>query len=349
MQLNQSSESEELCIDALSELFHRYLTGLILAMVVELGEGRTADVMKGLFRRQQGERFLPGLKKLGLSDEPDAVACAKYHFLSNHVGGVSVAYIAESDTKAWIRYLPPRWIFDGTAIAAIPTQVARAMLWGWHANNGVLLGNPRLGFVCTGQTMDGAPGLEGYYIEEDRILEPDERLRFRFGESCPAIDYGALPTLDNQQWPNERLNKAARNYAMDYIRNIVPVMCEQLGPLVAQGVLYRTGRQIGMQYSESIRTTLGLENPAEVLGALFRAQGDQVSVRDNEITQTTWKLMNGLEAESRPDWMDGLRGLWEGVVSVTGPDLRLELLDRLDTGGSCFRWRCSAISEPSKY
>jgi hypothetical protein len=306
-------------------------------------------VMKGLFRRQQAERFLPGLKKLGLSDEPDAVACAKYHFLSNHVGGVSVAYIAESDTKAWIRYLPPRWIFDGTAIAAIPTQVARAMLWGWHANNGVLLGNPRLGFVCTGQTMDGAPGLEGYYIEEDRILEPDERLRFRFGESCPAIDYGALPKLDNQQWPNERLNKAARNYAMDYIRNIVPVMCEQLGPLVAQGVLYRTGRQIGMQYSESVRTTLGLENPAEVLGALFRAQGDQVSVRENEITQNTWKLMNGLEAESLPDWMDGLRGLWEGVVSVTGPDLRLELLERLDTGGNCFRWRCSAISEPSKY
>ena len=106
MQLNQSWESEELGIDALSDLFHRYLTGLILAMVVELGEGRAADVMKGLFRRQQEERFLPGLKKLGLSDEPDAVACAKYHFLSNHVGGVSVAYIAESDTKAWIRYLP---------------------------------------------------------------------------------------------------------------------------------------------------------------------------------------------------------------------------------------------------
>jgi hypothetical protein len=197
--------------------------------------------------------------------------------------------------------------------------------------------------------MDGAPGLEGYYIEEDRILEPDERLRFRFGESCPAIDYGALPKLDSQQWPSERLTKAARNYAMDYIRNIVPVMCEQLGPLVAQGVLYRTGRRIGMQYSESIRTTLGLENPTEVLGALFRAQGDEVSIRENEITQTTWKLMNGLEAESLPGWMDGLRGLWEGVVSVTGPELRLELLDRLDVGGHCFRWRCSVISKASKY
>jgi hypothetical protein len=347
--VNGSDKGEELAYKALSELFHRYLTGLILAIVVELGEGRAADVMKALFRRQQEERFLPGLKKLGLSDEPDAIACAKYHFLSNHVGGVSVAYIAESDSKAWICYLPPRWIFDGTAIAAIPTQVARAMLWGWHANNGVLLGNPNLGFVCTGQTMDGASGLEGYYIQEDRILEPHERLRFRFGESCPPIDYEALPKLDSRQWPSERLNKAARNYSMDYIRNIVPVMCEELGPLVAQGVLYRTGRKIGMQYSQSIRTTLGLEDPTEVLEALFRAQGDEISRHENEIEQTTWKLMSGLEAENLPEWMDGLRGLWEGVTGVTHPNLRLDLLDRLDTGGDCFLWRCSAISRPSKF
>ena len=38
MQLNRSSEDEEFGIGAVSELFHRYLTGLILAMVVELGE-----------------------------------------------------------------------------------------------------------------------------------------------------------------------------------------------------------------------------------------------------------------------------------------------------------------------
>jgi hypothetical protein len=34
------------------------------------------------------------------------------------------------------------------------------MLRGWHANNGVVLNNPRLGFVCTGQTVDGQPGLK---------------------------------------------------------------------------------------------------------------------------------------------------------------------------------------------
>ena len=46
------------------------------------------------------------------------------------------------------------------------------MLRGWHANNGVVLGNPRLGFVCTGQTVDGQPGLEGYYKEWDHERSP---------------------------------------------------------------------------------------------------------------------------------------------------------------------------------
>ena len=78
--------------------------------------------------------------------------------LSNHVGGVGVVFIPESDTKSWVRYLPPRWIFDGTALAAVPTRVARSMLHAWHGHNGTSLANPRLGFVCTGQTMDGKPG-----------------------------------------------------------------------------------------------------------------------------------------------------------------------------------------------
>ncbi|MED5552426.1 MAG: hypothetical protein VX785_06965, partial [Actinomycetota bacterium] len=98
-----TGESKEFGYEALSELFHRYLTGLILAIVVELGEDRAADVVRALFRRQQEERFLPGLEKLGLTDESDAVACAKYHFLSNVVVGVSVAYVEESNTKAWVR------------------------------------------------------------------------------------------------------------------------------------------------------------------------------------------------------------------------------------------------------
>ncbi|MEC7827592.1 MAG: hypothetical protein VX743_03335 [Actinomycetota bacterium] len=335
--------------EAIGQLFHRYLTGLILALVVETGSDRAAAVVHGLFRRQQEERFLPGLAKLGLLDEPHAVACAKYHYLSNHLGGVSVTFVSESEKKAWVRYLPPRWIFDGTAIAAIPTQVSRAMLSGWHANNGVLLGNPNLGFVCTSQTVDGMPGLEGYYIEEDQPLLPSDRLRFRYGETCPPIRDEDLPVLDNKEWPTERLNKVARNYSMDYVRNIIPVIAQELGPLVAQGILYRTGRKIGMQYSVETRRILGLEEPIDILEALLAAQGDRVERVGSELSQTTWAMMSGLEAENTPEWMDGLMGLWEGVLLVVQPNLRLDLSERLDVGESSFLWKISEVARPNRF
>ena len=53
-----------------------------------------------LFRRQHLDKFLSSFEKLGLANEHDAVACAKYHVLSNSIGGVPVEYMAESDTKA---------------------------------------------------------------------------------------------------------------------------------------------------------------------------------------------------------------------------------------------------------
>ena len=157
---------------AVAELYHRYLTGILLALVQRHGTVRASEVAFRTFRRQHLEKFLPGLQKLGLADLPPAVACAQYHYLSNALGGVKVEWIPETDRKSWVRYLPPRWIFDGTAVCGIPTEVSRAMLWGWHAHNGVSLGNDRLGFVCTSMTTDGGAGLVGYYVEEDRPLEP---------------------------------------------------------------------------------------------------------------------------------------------------------------------------------
>src|SRR6188474_1827993 len=180
---------------AVEHVYHSYLTGLILMLASRAGAPRAAEVVFGTFRRQQLARFLPGLKKLGLDQLPHAVACAQYHYLSNQVGGVKVEYVYESDAKAWVRYPPPRWIWSGTAICGIPSEVSRAMLRGWHANNGVLLGNPRLGFVCTKQTVDGQPGLEGYYLEHDRALEPDERVRFSPGEDAPDFDPARAPVL----------------------------------------------------------------------------------------------------------------------------------------------------------
>jgi hypothetical protein len=334
---------------AVAELYHRWLTGLLLAMVTEIGEDRTVEVVFGLFRRQHLERFLPGLRKLGLAAEPHAVACAKYHYLSNHVGGVGVVFVPESDRKAWVRYLPPRWVFDGTALAGIPTRVERAMLWGWHGHNGVSLGNPRLGFVCTGQTMDGMPGLEGYYVEEDRELAPEERVRFRLGEQCPPVDPAALPVLPADAWPADRLAKVERNYAMDYLRNLVPVMCELLGPLAASGLVYRTGRRIGMQYASAVAEPLGEPSPAPLLARLLAAHGDLVESDGDVVVQRTWRLVRGLEGECVPEWFDGWRGIFEGVLAVVDRDVALQVTRRLDLGEPCFQWEVRRRARPGPF
>jgi hypothetical protein len=111
-------------------LYHAFLTGLILTTVSRRSGADAAALVFRIFRRQHLEKFLPGLEKLGLRKLPDAVACAQYHYLSNHLGGVRVEYMYESDRKAWVRYVPPRWIYEGAAICGVPSEVSRAMLRG---------------------------------------------------------------------------------------------------------------------------------------------------------------------------------------------------------------------------
>src|SRR5204863_9982447 len=120
-------------------------------------------------------------------------------------------------TQARVPYPPPPSISSGTAICRIPSEVSPAMLRGCHANNGVVLRNPRLGFVCTGHTVDGQPRLEGYYKEWDHDLAPEERLQFSPGECCPPFRPDLAPRLPENTWPEERLQKVLRNYAMEYV------------------------------------------------------------------------------------------------------------------------------------
>ena len=242
---------------AVEHIYHSYLTGLILMLASRAGAPRAAEVVFRTFRRQQLARFLPGLKKLGLDQLPHAVACAQYHYLSNQVGGVKVEYVHESDTKAWVRYPPPRWIWSGTAICGIPSEVSRAMLRGWHANNGVVLGNPRLGFVCTGQTVDGQPGLEGYYKEWDHELAPEERLQFSPGERCPPFRADLAPRLPGNTWPEERLQKVLRNYAMEYVTSIVPETIRVLGPEEGGHLAGAAARLVGMHTFDEVAAAAG--------------------------------------------------------------------------------------------
>lgn len=102
--------------DAVSALYNAFFTGLVLSASMRSGKARAAQLVYRIFDRQRERRFLPGLAKLGLHGLPHAVAAAQYHYLSNNIGGVAVQYMPESDRKAWIRYVPPRWAWAGTAL-----------------------------------------------------------------------------------------------------------------------------------------------------------------------------------------------------------------------------------------
>jgi hypothetical protein len=311
---------------SIAELYHAYFTGLILTVVTRRGATEAAEFVFRVFRRQQQERFLPGLEKLGLSHLPPAVAAAQYHYLSNWIGGVAVEYMYETDRKAWIRYPPPRWIWKGTAICGVPGEVSRAMLRGWHANNGVSLDNPKLGFVCTKQSVDGQDGLEGYYCEYDHALEPDARLVFARHLEAPLFDPLTAPALPVESWPKPRLEKAYRNYAMEYVRTAAPVMVQLFGPEDAGYLLHLTGKLIGMQYFDEIArgfaASRGIANDfAAFLRALFEAQDDVVEFSKTggsfEIRQATWKLMADV-GDYHPACAKVLEGLLEGLAAGCG-------------------------------
>lgn len=335
---------------AVANLYHAFFTGLILTVVTRRGVAAAEEFVFRVFRRQQEERFVAGLAKLGLSGLPPAVAAAQYHYLSNWIGGVNVEYMAESDRKAWIRYPPPRWIWQGTAICGIPMEVSRAMLRGWHANNGVALGNLKLGFVCTKQTVDVQDGLEGYYYEHDRDLAIDERLVFARHLQAPAFDAARAPALPVAAWPRPRLEKAYRNYAQEYVRTAAPVLVQLLGPEDAGHLLHRTGKLIGMQfYPETAAAFAGtVSGPAPdfaaFLHAILTAQDDEAALApDSEgavLTQGGWKLMADV-ADYHPVCAQALTGLVEGMAAAASRTVRIDAAPP-DSAAGAFVWRVRA-------
>jgi hypothetical protein len=342
---DRAQEAKWLRWRSVADLYHAYFTGLILSVVTRRGAADAAEFVFRVFRRQQQERFLPGLEKLGLSHLPPAVAAAQYHYLSNWIGGVCVEYIYESDRKAWIRYPPPRWIWRGTAICGVPGEVSRAMLRGWHANNGVSLGNPRLGFVCTKQSVDGQDGLEGYYCEYDHAIEIDRRLVFARHLEAPMFDADKAPALPVAHWPKPRLEKAYRNYAMEYVRTAAPVMVQLFGPEDAGYLLHLTGKLIGMQFFDEIARGFSsgrgaARDFAPFLCALFEAQDDAVGIDESggtfEIRQQTWKLMADV-SDYHPACARALEGVFEGLAAGCGRGIAVHMRPAAG-GGPPFVW-----------
>jgi hypothetical protein len=340
---------------AVGTLYNALMTALVLGLMSRRGENTAREYVFRHFRRQHLEKFLPGLQKLGLASEPHAVACALYHYHSNALGGVKTGYLRESDAKAWVRYPPPRWIWRGTAIAAVPHAVSAAMLHGWHGHNGVSLGNPGLGFVCTGMTVDGMPGLEGYYFDYGRPLAEHERVRFAYGkEEMPRIDWASQPELATDNWPEERRQRTFRAYAVEYLRTMLPTLQEQLGPADAEAELGRVARLVGLQFHEETARELDLPTDVERgdlasardfarwLSAILAAEGEEIEVSEADgvvsIRQAGWRAAQGLPLADPLKAFDAWNQLWLGAAAAHDRFLRVDTSRSFDAKGWRVDW-----------
>jgi hypothetical protein len=337
---------------AVGTLYNALMTALVLGLVTRRGEDTARDYVFRHFRRQHLEKFLPGLQKLGLAGEPPAPACALYHYHSNALGGVKTGYLRESDRKAWVRYPPPRWIWRGTAIAAVPHSVSAAMLHGWHGHNGVSLGKPNLGFVCTGMTIDGMPGLEGYYLEYDRPLQEHERVRFAYGqEEMPRVDWAAQPKLETASWPEERRLRTFRAYAVEYLRTMLPTLQELLGADDALQELGRVARLVGLQFHEETARDMDLPTDVERgdlasardfarwLSAVLEAQGEEVETNGQDVVMHGWRAVRELKLIDPVKAFDAWNELWLGAAAAHDRFLKVQTTRSLGDRGWTIAWR----------
>lgn len=338
---------------ALAHLYGAYFTGLILQVSLRLGAETAGAWSFRFFRRQHHEKFLSSFEKLGAQGLPDAVAAARYHFLSNRIGGVEVEYMYESERKAWVRFPHPRWVYNGTAICGAPREVGLGFINGWYGHNGVSLGNPRLGWVCTSEDTAADIGYAGYFYEYDRDLDDDERVRFAPDEAPPPFDAAAAPVLDAAIWTPERLSKARRNYALDYVKWGLVELIELVGPDAAAEIGCHTAALIGRQFYRDLQARLALARAddsaqgfAHFMALLAGAHGDSpiAPAVDGTFGQSGWRLvrdMSQLSPAATGILFDAWNELWRGCASVHNRFLTLETLARPQTAEDDIGWRIS--------
>lgn len=271
-------------------------TGAIqLVLLREKGVEELLRLKPVVIDQHQGAHYLDGLRKLGIHDDPPALAAAKYHYLSNIVGGLKVAYMEESPKKAWIRYHHPMEFYHGSGLMAFPAAVQRAVFRNWHARNGERMGCPRLGYVCTKIMQQGEPYDEGYFIEYDRDLAPGETLRFEAATQTPEFDPAKAPVLDPAAWPAARIHRAKRKYAGAYLKTYITAVWNLFGLDPACHVVAQTMSLAAIQNVEELCARMGiegtgLEDAVRFLDSLLGSRGDDYEVEMAGSTKCTIAL-----------------------------------------------------------
>jgi hypothetical protein len=270
--------------ETIARFWGLHWSAIQLTILRDHGERDLAAFKYAILRRHQRSHFLPGVDKLGIDRGlPPAVIAGRYHYLSNTIGGLAMEYVEETPRKVWIRYLPPAWSFPGQSLFAVPASVEQAMFAGWHPFNGRSLGTRRLGFVVTKVFQQGEPYDEGYFLEHTRDLDDDECLQFAAVTQSPDFDPAAAPQLDPAAWPEDRLVKAKRNFALGYVEDAIQTALEMYGVHGAAAVIAQAARVVAIQFSGAFRVDFGIPGHtaadlAALLAGLAELAGESCTV-----------------------------------------------------------------------
>lgn len=317
-----------------------------LTILRERGEKDLARFKYLILRRHQRSHFLQGVEKLGIDRSlPPAIVAGRYHFFSNAIGGLNMEYIEESDRKVWIRYMPPAWSFPGVSLFAVPASVQRAMFEGWHPFNGRSLGTRRLGFVVTKVYQEGCPYDEGYFYEYDRDLDDDEFIRFAPVTTSPDYRPDAIPVLDPKEWPEARLIKARRNFALGYVEDAVTTAIEMYGVKTASDFIGQAARMTALQFFGELKDSLGVATVdaaafVSIFQVLSRLAGETFSVESNGPGDYLVKRSNRVLAAEPVD-ADIYRALFQYqdmAAKVLSPRVAVNLVSVDIKGGVAETW-----------
>jgi hypothetical protein len=338
--------------DTIGRFWGLHWGGLQLVILRERGERDLADFKYRILRRHQRAHFLPGVKKLGIPlDLPPAVIAGRYHYLSNLIGGLRMEYVEESPRKVWIRYLAPAWSFPGLSLFAVPGSVQRAMFAGWHPHNGPSLGSSRLRFVVTKVYQEGEPYDEGYFEEAETDLAPDERIRYQTVTRSPDFDPARAPGLDPAAWPEERLCRARRNFARDYLADGIRTALEGYGVHGAAGYLAQAARLCAVQFFDEFREAFGIAGTdARALARQFACLADLADERpavEQQGTALRLRRMPGLfrEGDVAPEIYAALFEFARVAAKIFNPRVRVTLGAVPHEGAPTEEWRLEDVTD----
>ena len=262
--LKSSHNEEDLAalrarVSLANKLAWTVVSGLTAVCFRERGEKALNDIWAALLSSEQKARFQSALVKLGIQNDPPALAAAKYHYFSNSIGGLNMQLIEESPKKVWIRYLSPWGTYPGISALAVPASVRRTILSTWHPRNGSLLGCLRLGWGATQFVAEGHPYDEGYFQEYDYDLAPEERFRVEHVERTPEFDPQRAPKLDPEKWPEARWLKGSYSYGVDYVQHIIQIMHRLFGAPAARDLVATGMRLLAVQFGPELARASGDE------------------------------------------------------------------------------------------